>query len=252
MLQLRGRLGDAYADQVACLNKANNSPQVLAMDKTISDLNTGWRPTGYYTPDDLQSVIAVLEDAADKVGKVIAAAPIPWFSPDAENMKRQAFEDILSKWRDRSRYFKEQLAQARTAGSRAINAPGVKDWVISSMRAMSDGYTTAAMLSCQTSTFQSIVEGGARIMAKIGEVVWGLGSAVVNVAEGVWDASKDAFRFVRFAAKALPFAIVGLGGILAFVYGRGVYRRLRTRAEGPVDWSRLWKRKPKQISGRRY
>jgi hypothetical protein len=245
------RLGDAYADQMACLNKANNSLQVVAMDKVISDLNTGWRPTGYYAPDDLQAVIAVLEDSAEKVGKAIAAAPIPWFSPDAESMKREAFNDILAKWRDRGAYFKQELAKARAAGAKVINAPGAKDWVISSMRAMSDGYTTAAMLSCQTSSFQSIVEGGYRVMAKIGEVVWGVGSTVVNVAEGVWDASKDAFRVVGFLLKFLPYAAIGLGGYLAFVYGRAGYRRLVTRAEGPINWGKLFRRKPRQISGAR-
>jgi hypothetical protein len=243
------RLGDATDEIIKCQDQANAATAPL--DKTISDLNTGWHPTGFYTPSDLQSIITTLEDAAAKVGQVISDAPLPWFADNAASWKRDAFEEILTRWRDRGNYFKAELAKAKAAGATVINAPGAKDWVISSMTAFSDGYMVAATLHCQTSTFQRVVDGGYNLLVKIGEVVWGMGSFVANTAEGVWDASKDAFHLVAWLAKYLPYAAVGLGGYLAYVYGSAGYHRLVKRAEGPINWGRLFRRKPKQISGAR-
>lgn len=206
-------LGDDYSDQLACIKLANASPWVAQIDAEISRINTSWKPTGYYTPAEVQSLINVLTNEAAAAGDALASAPRS--TRDAEQMIAQAFDDLVNKFQVRSRLYQQDLANAAAAGINVIDAPALKDWVVSSMRAISDAYTTAVVMYCRQSTLESLLSKAYGAIAAIGRVVWsvvGIAYKVVrDAALAVYHAADAAWSFAKWIAKWGPTIAIGTG-----------------------------------------
>jgi hypothetical protein len=220
-----GLFASDSSDAVACLNKANATTQVKSIDTMIGNLSAGWKPTGYYTPADIQMVHDLLASEAEAAGVALANAPRS--TRDAETMISIAFEDLLSKFKDPARHMQQAVLEARRTGAQIIDAPNLKRWVISSMRAISDAYVTATVMHCRQSWIVTLLDKGYRAIASIGGVVWKVsgvaaeivvaaGEAVVKVAGGAADALRIAGSIAKWTLRIAPFALAGLGGFYAY------------------------------------
>lgn len=213
----RGRswaLGDEYADQVSCLNKANASPQVVAIDNLVTNLAKTWNPTGYYRPADVQSLLDMLATEAESAGAALASAPMS--TGDAQQAKDMAFDDMLRRYKDRSQAYVKAIADAKASGATAINAPALKDWVIASMRSISDAYVTATVLQCRYSWAEKWLDRAYKGMAAIGAVAARILGVAVKVGESVVNAIDNAGKIAAVIIKYAPFAAVGLGGYILY------------------------------------
>lgn len=211
------------SDELRCLNLANASPKVVQLDDLISRLAKNWRPTGYYLVTDIEKMLAVFATEAEAAGKALSQAPNS--TSDAESAKRQAFVDVIRRYRDRSYAYERAVAQAKSEGTRIIDAPSFRDWVIGSLRSLSDMYVTAAVLHCNFSTIERVLDTAYRGMAKIGEIAYGIGSAAYDAAKetvkkvgNFWD---DFWDFLGSVKRALPY--IGLGAAALGVVGAGFY-----------------------------
>jgi hypothetical protein len=202
------------SDEQACLNKANASPQVAAIDAEIDKLSKGWHPTGYYSPADVQNILAVFADEAEAAGAALASAPIS--TGDASQVKAQAFADLMRKYSEPSKGYENAVIAAKSAGSNAIDAPGFKDWVIRSMRAISDAYVTATVLQCRQSWVEKWLDRAFRAMMAIGAVVWRVGGVAANLAVNVVKAVESAAGIVGALIRIAPFAAVGVGAYFLY------------------------------------
>lgn len=205
---------DEYDMQMACLNKANSSPQVVAIDNLIANLTRTWNPTGYFRPADVQSLLDVLATEAEAAGAALAAAPLS--TGDAAESKAQAFDDMLRRYKDRSQAYVKALADAKASGATAINAPALKDWVISSMRSISDAYVTATVLQCRQSWAEKWLDRAYRGMAAIGAVAARILGVVITIGENVVDAVDNAGKILAVVIKYAPYAAVGIGGYFLY------------------------------------
>lgn len=209
-----GALGDEYSDQAACLNKANNSSQVLAIDGIINGLAKNWNPTGYFLPSDIQQVLNMLADEAAAAGAALAAAPLS--TGDAESAKRQAFEDMLRKYKDRSQAYVKAITEARASGAAAVNAPAFKGFVLSAMQSISDAYVTATVLHCRQTWIEKWLDKAYRGMASIGAVVAKIGGVVLKVGQAAVNAIDTAGSIAAALVKYAPFAALGIGAYLLY------------------------------------
>jgi hypothetical protein len=207
-------LGDEYADQMACLNKANASSQVVAIDGIISNLAKNWRPTGYYRPAEVQQLLDLFATEAEQAGAALAAAPLS--TSDASEAKAQAFEDIGRKYVDQSQAYKRAIAEAKAKGSNVIDAPGLKDWVIRSMQSLSDAYVTATVLQCRQTWVEKWLDRAYRGMAAIGAVAARIVGVAANLAINVVKAAESAVGIAGVIIKYAPYAAVGLGAYLLY------------------------------------
>jgi hypothetical protein len=239
---------EEFAEQMRCIEIANNSPRVVEIEAEIKKLNTTWKPTGYYRPDEIAAVLAKLDPAAREAAAVVTGAPDS--TRNAESQKREATRELFEKVIVTSEWYAKALTNARSEGSNIIDAPGLKDFVIAGLQSIANGFVTAAMLQCQQSWAQSLLDKAYRLIMGVVDFVATIGGIIVDVADKVYKAGRGAFSLLGTIAKVAPYVAVGLGGYLAFVMGRAGYRRLVTKAEGPINWS-VFKRKPKQIAGAR-
>ena len=209
-------LGDEYADQMKCLDRANASTQVRAIDSIIGNLAKSWHPTGYYRPAEVQSLLDLFATEAAEAGKALAAAPLS--TSDAESAKRQAFEDVGRKYLDQSQAYRRALADAKSKGSNVIDAPGLKDWVIRSMQSISDAYVTATVLQCRQSWIERWLDRGYRGMAGIGAVAARIIGVAVDLAVNVVKAAEATIGIAGAIIKYAPYAAAGLGAYMLYVF----------------------------------
>lgn len=205
--------GDA-SDEKTCLDKANASPQVSSMDAIVNSLASTWNPTGYYRPADVQAILDAFATQAEDAGAALAAAPLS--TSDALDVKAQAFDDVQRIYQDQSKNYQAAVNQAKATGATVINAPGLKDWVISSMRTLSDAYVTATVLQCRQSWVESVLDRGYRAMAAIGSVAARILGVVAKVGEAGVDALEKAADLTAIIIKYAPYAAAAIGAYMLY------------------------------------
>lgn len=200
-----------------CLDRANGTPQVRAIDQQIDQLGKTWNPTGYFRPADLQALLDTLATEAEAAGAALAAAPRS--TSDATAMINQAFADLIRRYRDRSYAYSNAVAQARAMAANVVDAPGLKDFVLSSMRAISDAYVTATVMQCMQSWLEKWLDRAYKAMATIGAVAYRIIGVAINAGEKIVKAVDDAFDLLKYA----KYGLVAVGAL--FVYRE--FRRSR-------------------------
>lgn len=213
MSRTRG-LGDDYAAQMSCLDKANASTQVAGIDSIIANLAKTWNPTGFYRPGDIQTLLDMFETEAAKAGAAVAAAPNS--TSDAAQVKAQAFDDMLRKYKDRSQAYVAAIADARARGATVISAPALKSWVIAAMQSISDAYVAATVLQCRQTWLEKWLDRGYQAMVAIGAVAAKILGVVVKVGESVVAAVDTAGDIAAFVIKYSPYIGGALGMYLLY------------------------------------
>jgi hypothetical protein len=200
----------------ACVDKANASSQVMAIDNVINGLVKNWHPTGYYRPSEVQTLLDTLDDQAAAAGAALAAAPLS--TAMATEIKADAFKEVARKYGDQGQAYRRAIAEAKAKGSNVIDAPGLKDWVVRSMRSISDAYVTATVLECMQTWVSKWLDRAYNAMADIGRVaarILGVaGDLAINVVKAAEATVGIAGAIIRYA----PYAALGLGAYLLYNY----------------------------------
>lgn len=200
-------------EELACLNQANNSAAVKTLEARISSLNANWNPTGFYTPDEMSKVVSETLKIATSANSILRAAPLS--TGDALNVMNQAIGDVQKKTMQSLNY-SAAVGEAQTKGIKAINAPGLKEWVLSTMRAAAQSIVTAGVLQCNMTwlasaiiTFQKVFDAVAAVVVRIAGVAIKLGEVALNVIEEVPDLASKLLFVAKWGviAFAAAFAI---------------------------------------------
>jgi len=225
-------LGDEYSEEMACLARANATTQVKEIEAMISKLNTSWRPTGYYEPQDVERLIAALRSEAEVASQAVMDAP--GSTSDATSSKREAINEMVTRFKDPS-YAYAKMAQTARAKGTVVNAPTLKQWVTGSMHSIANAYVTATVLHCRQTWVMKWLERAHSGLMALGNLAASIGGVVVSVAEGAYAAGKGLFNMAAFLAKALPLAAIGLAGYVGYRWlryaGQQGYGKMQTRAE---------------------
>ena len=126
-----------------CLAQANAATAPL--DAKIDDLAKTWTPTGFYTTDEVRSLIGQTMTMIRGAQTVLDQA---METPSASHDSVIRATDDLARAGKKSLDYLAAANEADQAGFRTINALGLKDWVLSAMGAASSAISTAAAISC--------------------------------------------------------------------------------------------------------
>lgn len=184
-----------------CIAQANAA--TAPFDDKVNDLAKNWTPSGFYTSDDIRSIVArVMSTILQGQALVDRAAAEP--NASQESVMR-ATDDLANAGRKSLDYL-QAATQADQQGTRVINAVGLKRWVTDSLGAASSAMTTASVIGCITpwwvsalATFQSVFDKA-----------WGVIRAVVGTALqigedalAVVDHLQDIYDVLKWGALAL-------------------------------------------------
>lgn len=200
-------------EELACLNQANNSAAVKGLEARIASLNASWNPTGFYTPDEMTRIVSETLKIATSANNILRSAPLS--TGDALNVMNQAIGDVQKKTMQSLNY-SAAVGDAQAKGIKAINAPGLKEWVLSTMRAAAHSIVTAGVLQCNMTwlasaiiAFQKVFDAVAAVVVRIAGVVVKLGEVALNVIEEVPDLASKLLFVAKWGviAFAAAFAV---------------------------------------------
>lgn len=203
-------------EEMRCLAQANASPQVQRVDALTHDLAVNWNPTGFYHPDDVANLVSKILGENAKARVVLASAA--YSTSDAGTVINQGFA-YLKRNDERARLYSNAVAAARASGTKIINAPGLKTWVLQSLVNISQAYVTTFALDCRTTWLDTVGAVAADITAvakRIGGIAAAAGDTILQAAEDVWSLY-PALKWVALAG------VLAFGGIFAWGSVRRFY-----------------------------
>lgn len=184
-----------------CIDQANavSAP----FDAQVNDLTANWRPTGFYTSDDIRSVIgSVMTTISQAQATLDQAAKEPNASQDSIT---RATDDLANAGQ-RSLDYLQAANQADQQGIRVINAAGLKTWVTNSLGSASSAVTTAAAIGCITpwwvtalATFQSAFNQAWTVIKAVVGTVLQIGEDALQVVDHL----QDIYDVLKWAALGL-------------------------------------------------
>lgn len=183
-----------------CIAQANAA--TAPFDDKVNDLAKNWQPTGFYTSDDIRSIVgSVMATIQQGQALVDRAAAEPNASQDSV---MRATDDLANAGKKSVDYL-QAASQADAQGTRAINAVGLKRWVTDSLGAASSAMTTAAVIGCITPWWV----GALAAFQSAFDKAWGIVKAVVGTllqigedALTVVDHLQDIYDVLKWGALA--------------------------------------------------
>lgn len=182
------------------------------LDAKIGNIESTWNPTGFYTQADINKIV---DTTLSEVGG--ATQTLQELAADMEiaDRVRSEFGALMSRSQE-SLVFINASREAAAKGIRVINAPGVKGWVISTLRAARDLTKAMALASCDQTAIARGAVRVARAADVIGSVVRAIGGTALAVGEKAIDAVGGIGKLLAFVAKNAPWiALIGGGAFLA-------------------------------------
>lgn len=194
-VQQRSGLGDWWTDFVTgpdpviqeCMGVADTTTAPL--DAKTNDLAQNWKPTGFYTPADIRTLVSqTMAMITGAQGVVDQAAQAPNASQDSTT---RATDDLARAGKSALDYL-AAANQADQQGLRTVNAVGFKDWILSAMGAASSAIGTAAAVSCITpwwvnalATFQTAFDALWNAAKAVVGAVLAIGETALKVADSL-------------------------------------------------------------------
>lgn len=202
----------------ACLAEAH--AQTAQLDAKTSDLSKNWRPSGFYSAQQVQQLVNatldVLHRAQVALGTVIADDTLG----DTASL-RGTWSSTVQRKVDAARPYVDAAQAASTAGTAAVNAPGLKDWVVKSMQESSNAMDAAYVVACQRPWWAGVF----RAFATAFNALWSLAKAIVGVAIDVGTAVVKVASALPDIANVLMWGGLAVGAYFLYTQFRGGGRR---------------------------
>lgn len=210
--------GGTNTETSACLAQAN--AQTATLDAKASDLSKNWRPSGFYSPDQVTRLVTATLDVIARARSAMAQVIADETLGDSSQLRGEWTTKLNRKAGDGTPY----MAAARTAanaGRAVVNAPGLKTWVVNTMLDASSAMNAAYVIACLRPWWAGLFNAFATVfnalwsLAKsIVGVAVDVGTAVVKVAAGV--ASLPSILLIGGAAVAGYFVLKDMGKLPKF------------------------------------
>lgn len=189
------------SEERKCLDAANE--KVAPLDAKITDLAKNWRPTGFYTSQNVRDLVAATMATVRKAQEAIDQARS---RPNASQDSLMRASNDLFRAGERSLVFLDIARQADSMTDvEAIEAQGLKRWVTDTLAAASSGFVTASVVECLTPWwlvalvgFQNSFEVAYTTAKRIVGVVIKIGETALKVAEDL----PDLYEIAKWVAIA--------------------------------------------------
>lgn len=184
----RHALGDDATD---CVDEANS--KTAPLDATILDMAKNWNPSGFYSPDQMQALIAQAQ-VIEKAARAHLTSASAVATQDARSGTIADAFDKLDASGSRSLDFIQAMNTAKTQGIKIVDAPGLRKWVLDTMSAASNAHVVAYTMECITPSvvtaiiaYQEAFDKAASVVKKVVGVVVSAGDAILHLPDTVAD-----------------------------------------------------------------
>lgn len=165
--------GGTKTETSACLAQAN--AQTAQLDAKTSDLSKNWNPTGFYSATQVTQLVNGTLDILNRAVVAIGQTQADDTLGDSSTLK--SFADNVQRKMAAASAYQAAVRTATDAGQAAINAPGLKDWVVKSMIDASAAMNAAYVVACLRPWWAGVFN----LFASAFDALWKLAKAIVGV-----------------------------------------------------------------------
>lgn len=206
----------------ACPASANTQAVAAQAD----ELDRSWRPTGFYSADEMREMVGAIMVAANAQHNAVMTAQES-FSITPLRDAQEAYNEIGKRAADYTEIWRKALASGVV-----IDAPGFRQWVIDALRTMNRGMRAVEIASCAKPWWLSAIQVYMHYFTKAVNVAKRIGAIVVAAGQTVLDAAEGVFK----AWRVVKWGLLGVGllfvGIAIRGYARGYSKRIERKFQG--------------------
>lgn len=193
-----------------CIDQANQ--YTAKLDAQWYKLAQSWQPTGVYVPSDVNTIVGAVSNIMIQAKLKVMFAP--WPSADASAQIQQSIKDVDKKIVDGAR-FQNAAAQAAQQNG-VVNAPDLKDWVVSSMVAASNTFATAFFMSCDVTWLEQMLSNVNDAIGTVTHIIGVVLDTALAAGESIVNTAKGAFDALAFITSNAKWIILGVGGYIGY------------------------------------
>lgn len=195
--------GGTKTETNACLAEANQ--QTASLDAKATDLSKNWKPSGFYSVTQVQQLVSGVADILNRGILAGQQALADAISDEWDNSIKSLVTGCQKRLASGAAY--TQAAQAAQASGATVNAPGLKDYVVTCMTHASSTINAAYVAACQRPWWVGVYKAFATAF----NALWALAKAIVGVAVDVGSAIVSVAAEAPTAAKYLLWGGIAVG-----------------------------------------
>jgi hypothetical protein len=192
---------EAPSDDIQkCLNEGNKAAQPIYED--VLDLAKNWHPSGFYTTSQIQEIVkqtlTVLSATNDRLRSINFE--------EVNSMRDDAIKQVQKRFKE-SLVYRDFVASAISRGTKVIDAPQLRDWVLDSLLESVNATVTAFTLKCETPWFVGVINklipvfhDAAKIIGSIIGFAADLIETVKETIEKLPGAAVDLITYAKYGA----------------------------------------------------
>lgn len=157
-----------------------------------TDLDQNWNPAGLYSLEQMQSIVKSIMDVLLSASSSIDNAMANWMTSAQRSRLQSNRTDIQSKMSSEGLVFTNALGQAMKNGISVVDAPGLKRWVVTSMRTAATAMVAASYEVCTIpawisayQTFQKYFDIAWNVVRTVAGVAVQLGQQVLKIPDAI-------------------------------------------------------------------
>lgn len=137
----------------ACLAARSAQPQIIEIDARIDRIHKEWKPSGFFSLDDIMRIVIEVNAEAQKAYSNLFSAPRT--TREADTTIKQWTGKMVERIKE-SAQFMSTVASARAAGATVIEAQGLKRWVVNTLMDVSSAMGVTFVMYCNLTILDDV------------------------------------------------------------------------------------------------
>jgi hypothetical protein len=210
------------ARAAACAPDADAS--VANLSAQINDVERTWNPTGFFSPDQIRTIVLQTNDYGNVAVNQMISAVSGIDSFEDKTASKQAFDDARGSFFQTMQKGLLFLAAANKAEDegKAVDAPGLKFWVLDAMKESRKLTRAAAFIACNVSLLERFVSAVNAAIDKLIEVIKAIVGVVLAAGQKALSVAGDFFGLMLTLLRYAPYVALAGGGYY-------IYKRVKDR-----------------------
>ena len=197
------------------VNQGCNTSTLGPMTASVNDVRANWKPTGFYTPEQLGDVVTfalqVTGAASDAISKALGILQI-----EAHRNLLSSAQETQHSVETEAMTFVVAIRQANAGGFKVIESTGLRRWVIRMLEAADETHRVVSVVACARPNLlldlaQGLTNAVHSFVAFV-KTVAGVAIAVVKAAGNLVMKIPDLIGSLVKFAKILPWVALAFGG----------------------------------------
>jgi len=220
-------LVNSLEEQAGCPSAA--ASQTTQIDQMAADLQATWNPSGYYTPDDMDTITAQVQACINQAYTATTNAMADVNAsqvPDSQLVINDAISRLNGVASQTINYI--QASKTARASNQVVAAPALKDWVIECLNASSEALQRSYLVECEVPSWVNVLGSIINAAIAVYNAAKAIAGVVAQLATSVVHAAEAAFDIAAWLAAWGPtLLLVGIGAAIVGGIGFAIYRRKR-------------------------